>query len=122
MIIYLIQLRIHHVKTQYSYLVSSLFCFSIGNSSGDIWEFIQFVDQPNQNDNSSGNGIREENKFIFIYVFFSAIDWSNNNSIYQTNNPNQIIRNMARELEESTVGPLQDTLLSQSNKNILRHE
>ncbi len=59
---------------------------------------------------------------MFIYVFFSAIDWSNNNSIYQTNNPNQIIRNMARELEESTVGPLQDTLLSQSNKNILRHE
>ncbi len=55
-------------------------------------------------------------------MFFSAIDWSNNNSIYQTNNPNQIIRNMARELEESTVGPLQDTLLSQSNKNILRHE
>lgn len=50
------------------------------------------------------------------------MDWSNN-SFYQTNNPNQIIRNMARELEESTVGPLQNTLLSsQTNKNILRHE
>ena len=50
------------------------------------------------------------------------MDWSNN-SIYQTNNPNQIIRNMARELEESTVGPLQNTLLtSQTNKNLLRHE
>ncbi|CAF0944406.1 unnamed protein product [Adineta steineri] len=73
------------------------------NSSGDIWEFIEFVDQPNQNDNSS------------------VMDWPNN-SIYQTNNPNQIIRNMARELEESTVGPLQNTLLSQTNKNILRHD
>ena len=27
-------------------------CF-VGNSSGDIWEFIEFVDQPNQSDNSS---------------------------------------------------------------------
>ncbi|UJR35706.1 hypothetical protein I4U23_028456 [Adineta vaga] len=73
------------------------------NTSGDIWEFIEFVDQPNQNDNSS------------------AMDWSNN-GIYQTNNPNQIIRNMARELEESTVGPLQTTLHSQTNKNILRQD
>ncbi|CAF1481804.1 unnamed protein product [Rotaria sordida] len=74
------------------------------NSSGDIWEFIEFVDQPNQNDHSS------------------AMDWSNN-SIYQTNNPNQIIRNMARELEESTVGPLQNPLLlSQTNKNVVRHD
>ncbi|CAF2759197.1 unnamed protein product [Rotaria sp. Silwood2] len=49
------------------------------------------------------------------------MDWSNN-SIYQTNNPNQIIRNMARELEESTVGPLQNPLLSQTNKHVLRHD
>ncbi|CAF1621878.1 unnamed protein product [Adineta ricciae] len=73
------------------------------NTSGDIWEFIEFVDQPNQNDNSS------------------AMDWSNS-SIYQTNNPTQIIRNMARELEESTVGPSQATFLSQTNKNILRQD
>lgn len=49
------------------------------------------------------------------------MDWPNS-SIYQSNNPNQIIRNMARELEESTVGPLQSSLLSQTNKQNLRHE
>lgn len=58
---------------------------------------------------------------ISLNFSFAAMDWSNN-TFYQTNNPNQIIRNMARELEESTVGPLQDSLLSQTNKNILRHE
>ncbi|CAF3632421.1 unnamed protein product [Rotaria socialis] len=73
------------------------------NSSGDIWEFIEFVDQPNLNDNSS------------------AMDWSSN-SIYQSNNPNQIIRNMARELEESTVGPLKNSLLLQTNKQTSRHD
>lgn len=49
------------------------------------------------------------------------MDWSTN-SLYSANNPNQIIRNMARELEESTVGPLQNSLLSQTNKSILRQE
>ena len=49
------------------------------------------------------------------------MDWSNS-SLYQSNNPNQIIRNMARELEESTVGPSQNSFLSQSNKNSLRYE
>ncbi|CAF0756555.1 unnamed protein product [Rotaria sp. Silwood1] len=82
------------------------------NSSGDIWEFIEFVDQPSQNDHSSGNLIIKKRSFM---------DWSNN-SIYQTNNPNQIIRNMARELEESTVGPLQNPLFSQTNKHVLRHD
>ena len=49
------------------------------------------------------------------------MDWSNS-SIYQTNNPTQIIRNMARELEESTVGPSQATFLSPTNKSIFRQE
>lgn len=66
------------------------------NSSGDIWEFIEFVDQPS-----------------------SVIDWTTNHH-NQNNNPNQIIRKMARELEESTVGPLQTSLISQTNKNLLR--
>lgn len=29
-----------------------------GNSSGDIWEFIEFVDQPNPNENCSGNSTK----------------------------------------------------------------
>ncbi len=39
----------------YIYLINFLWDSFEGNSSGDIWEFIEFVDQPNQNDNSSGN-------------------------------------------------------------------
>ncbi|CAF4694147.1 unnamed protein product, partial [Rotaria socialis] len=49
------------------------------------------------------------------------MDWSSN-SIYQSNNPNQIIRNMARELEESTVGPLKNSLLLQTNKQTSHHD
>ena len=48
------------------------------------------------------------------------MDWSNG-SVYPNSgtlmhNPNQIIKNMARELEESTVRP------SQTNLNPMRHE
>ncbi len=41
-----------------------------GNSSGDIWEFIEFVDQPNQSDTSSGNLI-VQNNHSFISLFTS---------------------------------------------------
>jgi len=87
-------LHVNQTAEYLSVLYSSSSSRFKGNSSGDIWEFIEFVDQPS-----------------------SVIDWTSNHH-YQNNNPNQIIRKMARELEESTVGPLQTSL----NKNLLRQE
>lgn len=50
-----------------------------------------------------------------------VMDWSSS-SLCSNSNPNQIIQNMARELEESTVGPLQNSFPLLSNKNLLRYE
>ncbi len=47
-----------------------IYYFFSGNSSGDIWEFIEFVDQPNQSDTSSGNFI-VQNNHSFIILFTS---------------------------------------------------
>lgn len=49
------------------------------------------------------------------------MDMSTTN-FYPGNNPNQIIKNMARELEESTVGPSQNLYSSQSSKHFPSHE